>query len=73
VFATVIQANFITRKDDKLAAANLTDEDIKAVVQLSKDERIGERVSSFIIYTTARACITVANTGNPFCVFNEPS
>ena len=54
VFATVIQANFITKKDDKLAAANLTDEDIKAVVQLSKDERIGERVSSFIIYTTAR-------------------
>lgn len=45
VFATVIQANYITKKDDKLAVGSLTDEDIKAIVQLSKDERIGERVS----------------------------
>ena len=46
VFATVIQANYISKKDDKLAVSSLTDEDIKAIVQLSKDERIGERVSS---------------------------
>jgi DNA replicative helicase MCM subunit Mcm2 (Cdc46/Mcm family) len=45
VFATVIQANHIARKDDKMAAASLTDDDIRAIVQLSKDERIGERVS----------------------------
>ena len=44
VFATVIHANYITKKDDKLAMSALTDEDIKAIVQLSKDERIGERV-----------------------------
>ncbi|XP_067683029.1 DNA replication licensing factor mcm2-like [Haliotis asinina] len=44
VFATVIQANYITKKDDKMAAACLTDEDIKAIVALSKDERIGERI-----------------------------
>ncbi|KAK3611229.1 hypothetical protein CHS0354_005239 [Potamilus streckersoni] len=44
VFATVIQANFITKKDDKVAVSNMTDEDIKAIVQLSKDERIGERI-----------------------------
>ncbi|XP_061187853.1 DNA replication licensing factor mcm2-like [Saccostrea echinata] len=44
VFATVIQANYITKKDDKLAVSALTDEDIKAIVQLSKDERIGERI-----------------------------
>jgi DNA replicative helicase MCM subunit Mcm2 (Cdc46/Mcm family) len=67
VFATVIQANFITKKDDKLAAANLTDEDIKAVVQLSKDERIGERVSSFIIYTTARMDYA-KSCGNDLCL-----
>lgn len=45
VFATVIQANHIAKKDDKLAVAALTDDDIKAINQLSKDERIGERVS----------------------------
>lgn len=47
MFATVIQANHISKKDDKLAAASLTDEDIRAIVQLSKDERIGERVNVF--------------------------
>lgn len=44
VFATVILANHITRRDEGVAAAELTDEDIKAIVALSKDERIGERV-----------------------------
>ena len=46
VFATVIQANHVTKKDDKLAVSSLTDEDIKAIVQLSKDERIGEKVNN---------------------------
>lgn len=45
VFATVILANHIARKDDRVAVAELTDEDVKAIVALSKDERIGERVS----------------------------
>ncbi|PVD24580.1 hypothetical protein C0Q70_15064 [Pomacea canaliculata] len=44
VFATVIQANFISKKDDKLAANSLTDEDIKAIIAVSKDERLGERI-----------------------------
>lgn len=44
VFATVIMANHITRRDEGVAVAELTDEDIKAIVALSKDERIGERV-----------------------------
>ena len=44
VFATEIEANFITKQDDKLAVTSLTDEDIKAIVQLSKDERVGEKV-----------------------------
>ena len=45
VFATVIEANYITKQDDKLAVTSLTDEDVKAIIALSKDERIGERVS----------------------------
>lgn len=45
VFATVIMANHIARKDARVAVAELTDEDVKAIVALSKDERIGERVS----------------------------
>lgn len=45
VFATVIMANHITKKDNKVAVGELTDEDMKAIVMLSKDEVIGERVS----------------------------
>lgn len=48
VFATVILANHITRRDEGVAVAELTDEDVKAIVALSKDERIGERVSNRI-------------------------
>ncbi|CAH1782811.1 unnamed protein product [Owenia fusiformis] len=48
VFATVIQANYITKKDDKLAASALTDDDVKTIVQLAKDERIGERLFASI-------------------------
>lgn len=52
VFATVIQANYVTKKDDKTAVASLTDEDIKAIVALSKDERISEKVGyNFLVFT----------------------
>ena len=44
MFATVIEANYITKQDDKLAVTSLTDEDVKAIIDLSKDERIGEKV-----------------------------
>ena len=45
VFGTVIKANFVTKKDDKTAVASLTDEDIRAIHQLAKEENIAERVS----------------------------
>lgn len=48
VFATVILANHITKKDDKVAVGELTDEDVKAIVALSKDEQIGEKIFASI-------------------------
>ena len=45
VFATVIEANYISKKDDKNVVSSLTDKDIKDINLLAKDERIGERVS----------------------------
>merc|ERR1739844_860507 len=48
VFATVIMANHILKKDDSNATKNLTDDDIKAIMTLSKDERIGERIMASI-------------------------
>merc|ERR1712141_137329 len=48
VFATVIMANHVLRKDESNATKSMTDEDIKAIVALSKDERIGERIVASI-------------------------
>ncbi|GIY51642.1 DNA replication licensing factor mcm2 [Caerostris darwini] len=47
VFATVIIANHIAKKD-KIVSQSLTDEDIKAIIALSKDERVGERIVASI-------------------------
>jgi len=48
VFATVVMANHVVRKDDADATKSMTDEDIKAILALSKDERIGERIIASI-------------------------
>ena len=44
MFATVIMANHIVRQDASNALLAMTDDDIKAVVALSRDERIAERI-----------------------------
>uniref|UniRef100_A0A8D2J1F1 DNA replication licensing factor MCM2 n=1 Tax=Varanus komodoensis TaxID=61221 RepID=A0A8D2J1F1_VARKO len=48
VFATVILANHISKKDNKVAIGELTDEDVKTIVGLSKDEQIGEKIFASI-------------------------
>ncbi len=48
VFSTVIHANNIIRKEDKLVLGSLTDEDVKTIVKLSRDERISERIFASI-------------------------
>ncbi|CAM5154293.1 unnamed protein product [Natator depressus] len=48
VFATVIMANHIAKKDNKVAVGELTDEDMKVLIGLSKDEQIGEKIFASI-------------------------
>merc|ERR1712106_304780 len=48
IFATIIIANHIVRHDQKSEAERMTDDDIKAITLLSKDERIGERIIASI-------------------------
>ncbi|XP_033116539.1 DNA replication licensing factor mcm2-like [Anneissia japonica] len=48
VFATVILVNYICKRDDKMIVGALTDEDVKAIIALSKDERIAERIFASI-------------------------
>uniref|UniRef100_A0A8D0GH26 DNA replication licensing factor MCM2 n=1 Tax=Sphenodon punctatus TaxID=8508 RepID=A0A8D0GH26_SPHPU len=48
VFATVILANHIAKKDNKVAVGELTDEDMKVIVGLSKDEQLGEKIFASI-------------------------
>ena len=44
VFATVVEANYITKKQDLFSAYKLTQEDKEQIELLAKDPRIGERV-----------------------------
>ncbi|GAQ88362.1 DNA replication licensing factor MCM2 component [Klebsormidium nitens] len=44
VFATLIEANYIHKKEDLFSAYKLTDEDKAEVLKLSKDPRIGQRI-----------------------------
>uniref|UniRef100_A0A8C6E899 DNA replication licensing factor MCM2 n=1 Tax=Moschus moschiferus TaxID=68415 RepID=A0A8C6E899_MOSMO len=48
VFATVILANHVTKKDNKVAVGELTDEDVKMITSLSKDQQIGEKIFASI-------------------------
>ncbi|ODM98345.1 DNA replication licensing factor mcm2, partial [Orchesella cincta] len=48
VFSTVILANYILKKDDKSSMQGLTDEDIKIINELSKDDRIFDRIVASI-------------------------
>lgn len=48
VFATVLLANHIAKKDGDASTRSLTDEDVKAIMALSKDERIAERIVASI-------------------------
>ncbi|KAL6519058.1 hypothetical protein OROHE_017482 [Orobanche hederae] len=44
VFATIIEANYITKKQDLFSAYKLTQEDKEEIEKLAKDLRIGERI-----------------------------
>eukprot|EP00043_Microstomoeca_roanoka_P004604 m.50719 g.50719 ORF g.50719 m.50719 type:complete len:889 (-) comp12568_c0_seq1:304-2970(-) len=44
VFSTVIEANYIEKKADKLSTDELSDDDIKTIRQLAEDENIGAKV-----------------------------
>ncbi|ODM92012.1 DNA replication licensing factor mcm2 [Orchesella cincta] len=48
VFSTVILANYIFKKDDKSSMQSLTDEDVKVINELSKDDRIFDRIVASI-------------------------
>ncbi len=44
MFATVIEANYISKKEDLFASFRLTEDDEKNIREFGKDERIGEKI-----------------------------
>ncbi|GMH23361.1 hypothetical protein Nepgr_025204 [Nepenthes gracilis] len=44
VFATVVEANYVTKKQDLFSTYRLTQEDNEEIEKLAKDPRIGERI-----------------------------
>lgn len=59
VFATVIEANYVTKKQDLFSAYKLTQEDKEEIENLSKDPRIGERVIVFFFFLSASFSISL--------------
>lgn len=59
VFATVVEANYVAKKQDLFSAYKLTQEDKEEIEKLAKDPRVGERVrhcdhpySTYLIFVT---------------------
>lgn len=44
VFATVIEANYISKKEDLYASFNLTEDDIHQIRELARDDHIGQKI-----------------------------
>ena len=74
VFSTVIEANYISKRDDQFSAFRLTEEDEKEIRQLSKDPRIGERIINSIApsifgHTDCKTAIALSMFGGQVYVF----
>ncbi|KAI7875255.1 MCM2/3/5 family-domain-containing protein [Mucor mucedo] len=48
VFATIIEANFINKKENMFAAYRLTEDDTKQILAMGKDKRIGRKIMKSI-------------------------
>jgi len=48
VFATIIEANYISKKEDLFASFRLTEDDQRQILALAKDKRIGKRIMKSI-------------------------
>ncbi|CAF1302374.1 unnamed protein product [Adineta steineri] len=48
VFATIVEANYISTREDKISFETLTDEDIQELQRLSKDPKIAQRIYASI-------------------------
>ena len=44
VFSTFLMANHVRKREDASAAANLQESDVRAILELAKDPKIGERI-----------------------------
>ena len=44
VFATFLSANHVRKREDASSASNLIESDVRAILELSKDPKIGERI-----------------------------
>ena len=49
MFATIIEANYISKKEDMFAAYRLTDDDKKIIQEMGKDKRIGRKVRIYLL------------------------
>ncbi|CAN8001131.1 unnamed protein product, partial [Ixodes hexagonus] len=48
VFATVVMANHVVKKDDQMASRHMTDDDTRRILALAKDDKIADRIIASI-------------------------
>ncbi|CAN8025282.1 unnamed protein product, partial [Ixodes persulcatus] len=48
VFATVVMANHVVKKDDQMATRHMTDDDTRRILALAKDDKIADRIIASI-------------------------
>jgi DNA replication licensing factor MCM2 len=66
VFKTVIEANYIHKRDDIYQSFQLTEEDEKQIRQLAKDPHIGEKVFFFLYFVEFVFCESHTHTHTTF-------
>ncbi len=71
MFATLIEANYISKKEDFFASFRMTEDDEREIRRLAKDERIGEKV--YILSTESTNSYSLLYYifhNNPFLINN---
>ncbi|KAK9728500.1 MCM DNA helicase complex subunit [Basidiobolus ranarum] len=68
VFATILEANSINKRSDEFATFRLTEDDLKEIRNLAKDEKIGRRIMKSIApsiygHDDIKACLALSLFG----------
>ena len=71
VFATVVEANFVQKRQDAMAIYQLTEDDKLKIAELSRDPNIADRVRHSVAIVPVIPDATVASSDVWVCLYAE--